>query len=382
MRTWIILLAAFSLVASAARGHDFEARNSGQSRVAHAFDRALWIQPLDSDTRSKLFSFVAVKWTWPKNSKLKVCWWDPDKTDLKDEIAGYADGVAKDLPVKFAWKVGGAYVNCPPGSPRDFDVRVTLHADPALVLGSDNPTSFFAVVGSEGRHDERLATVNLPLSSGASENKIAHYARHEFCHVLGCLHEHQRGDCEAAFDAEAIKAAKNLSDAQYRAQYLEVADQSMGAKAFSTYDNKSIMMYEFSPALFHQPPPETCVNIGLRPKLSDLDESGLKAAYTKSPQKGLSLEAYLALAETLEEQALLARRKASGFRSREFSLRADASPNFLAKFNASRLAKHAETNEIKANDLERQAKSYRLPPETIEALKAAITLAQAEVAAP
>src|SRR5262249_32924306 len=146
-------------------------------------------------------------------------------------VAALADKVAALTPVRFVWGQNGSYQTCPSVDYGLYQVRVSLEADGALLAPGDNPADFFASVGRLNLSAPRRATVNLPFPNDADSGLIAEKTLHEFCHVLGCLHEHQRGLCDNDFKKTWIMNRYRLNEEQYRANFLEIpsSDVTYGA---------------------------------------------------------------------------------------------------------------------------------------------------------
>ncbi len=362
----LLLLCGSGFVSNAARAHDFEAADSGRTNSMDQFELALSLEPLESPGRMKLFSFIATQHLWPKaGKKLRVCFWDVDSSfdAMKTKISTLADMLVTNLPLSFQWKEGNQFIPCA-GSLSGYDVRVSLKADPARLAPEDVATSFFAVIGRMGRLDSRKATVNLPFSLAASNDFVKSRVLHEFCHVLGCLHEYQQGRCDSSFDGEKIKEIEKLSEAQYEAKYLRIADSSMGAKAFSKFDPDSIMMYRFASWMFQgDPPASPCLRTTDVTKLSGDDERGLAAAYGPAADKSVpkSIEGFVTIANKLRDRSTMLRFKADMLRQNTSAV----------EFSA---LKKIASLETKANEVETELAGYDLKPETIAAVKRGIEL--------
>lgn len=364
------------LVATAASAHDFESRRSGESEVVAAFERVLEAEPAISKSRAQLYSHIATELIWPEGQrKIPVCYWDTDEPGWMADVETYANEVAKGLPVTFVWKTNGAYNVCSKATKSKYPVRVSLKPVMARLAPGDNPEAYFAVIGSWGRTDKRLATVNLPFSGASTKEEFQSKVKHEFCHVLGCLHEHQRDLCEPFFDGPKIQQLRGLTAEQYAAQYLGVTDQSMGAKAFGQFDDESIMMYEFKAELFKGTPPKACISAGAATRLSDLDEAGLAEVYKKKAGQTLTYAAFVGRADVLRDQALQARLEAAQARNDRPQLKGLGYLNVFALIESESLKARAKSQAAEAERLEAEAETFTLQQETVARLKEAMALA-------
>jgi hypothetical protein len=303
------------LLASPAVSHDLPATEHPATLEVLDIEQLLASQPATAKSNQKLFSFVATRLLW-KPGLLRACFWNgtPEK---RAKVVGFANTVAALTPVRFDWVEQGAFRSCQTNTYSLYPVRISLEANPALLNPGDNAADFFAGVGNRLRSDLRRATVNLPFTSTATEEFVREKTLHEFCHVLGCLHEHQRGACDADFNKAWIQTRYRLDDAQYETNILGIpsSDVVYGAKAFSDFDDDSIMLYTFAKEAFSNPASK-CLRQATVATLSPDDQSGLRRAYAlqADPRLGSAAD-FQRLADAAGARALEKRREALELRS-------------------------------------------------------------------
>lgn len=281
-------------------------------------------------------------------------------------------------PVKFSWGPNGSYEPCPTIGYKAFVVRVSLRSEPGFLDASDNSIDYFASIGKLMLTGTRLANVNLPFPVGAGEPLIREKTLREFCHVLGCLHEHQRGLCDADFNKSWIQAHYGYNDEQYAANFINIptSDAYYGASVFGAFDDTSIMLYSIPPEAFSNKSSK-CYLATPVVDLSPTDRAGLSNAYRtvgdpllKSAQDFASLTAsFDEISSTKRAQANVLRNNAAAWIKATPLLEESSRPKALLDFDKMALALEREADEA-----HRRADSYRLSPATTAKLVALIAL--------
>ena len=247
-------------------------------------------------------------------------------------------------------------------------MRVSLEANPSLLIPGDKAAAFFAMVGREAPNG-RLATINLPFDASSAGPDIRNHVLHEFCHVLGCLHEFQREVCVRDFDAGVIKRFYGLSDQAYDANFNALpTSHAWRPVASPRFDPKSVMMYRLKPDWFRSP--SVCAVSVLATSLSSDDEAGLRQAYQFA---GLSLRI-----EDFKKNAMSARLLESAQRALATSLRStNARLQFQLKDigqesfleQSSRIETLARQADERAMGAAAKAESWELSPDQEKALR-------------
>src|SRR5689334_21116043 len=83
--------------------------------------------------------------------------------------------------------------SCNPENVRTFGIRVGF-GDGALLGEAQDRTSFFSAIGTNSRYsvNKQMASMNLPFALTSTKDFRTSNILHEFCHAIGCLHEHSR----------------------------------------------------------------------------------------------------------------------------------------------------------------------------------------------
>jgi hypothetical protein len=381
----LLIFASALSVAEPAFAHDFGRPGAGAPEEARTLEAAIGAEPPDSAAAPVLHSFIATRLVWGPG-KLAVCFWNGDAA-LRQKVAAIADELVAGLPVSYEWKPAGTFVTCPQTGYKAYVVRVSLAADASLVGASDDPASYFATIGRAALKDERKATVNLPFPATPSPDLLRSKTLHEFCHTLGCLHEHQRGLCDNDFDKDAILANyPGMTDEEYRKNFLRIpsADAFMRPEMVGDIDLKSIMMYTFYSWMFVDYTKSKCYRPYEVTKLSPRDEEGLAYVYPRGAvATPLSLSQFDVLAEGYRTAAFGARDLAGDIRGRAMAA-AEAGDLGLGGSRGltagqrqamqEQLRDRALTLEAYAARYESDAAKYDLRPETRQKLEAALRL--------
>lgn len=266
-----------------AQATDIPVTGNRAAEEIRQIEEAIAAAPEASFKSFQLYSFIANKMLWP-TSPLNVCFWN-GTTALRDDVSRIADELTAGTTIKFTWKVNGAFVDCGTNW-ATFPVRVSLERRQDLLVDGDNPAHFFALIGRQ-LASGRKATINLPFAASPTTQDLRNKVLHEFCHVLGCLHEHQRGVCENHFDRDAIKLEFNLNDDQYHKNFATLPSTNMfGPSALGLFDQTSVMMYRFKQSMFKPGVTSPCRRDSFATSLSSGDIAGLNAAYSAARRAG------------------------------------------------------------------------------------------------
>jgi hypothetical protein len=371
-------IAASYLGVSAAAANDLPVKGNLAAEEVLEIERGIYAAPQGSKARAKLFSVFSRKLTW-QTGILKVCFWNGN-ADRQSAVATIADELVAGLPVKFQWHENGALVKCSGGlegsAPwRSYQVRVSLNPAPGLLKPGDNPSAFFSLIGRQNRADRR-ATVNLPFSADDGTEEVRHRTLHEFCHVLGCLHEHQRELCARDFDENKIRAKFSLTADEYRNNFLTIpSGHAYGPVTASAFDSKSVMLYRLTPDMFAEGSASPCIVSSPAQLLSPLDIQGLQGAYQFAAiGLQLRLEDFPRLEKearsTAAAQRLLANRLRSTslqWQSRVKNIIFDKSGEIAA------IEALAEAADERARVADAEAASYALTPGELAAARKALS---------
>lgn len=347
------------------------------AQEAREIEEGVYAAPPGSKMQMHLFSIFSNKLAWPRTS-LKVCFWN-GTPGRQAEVVGIADQLTADLPIKLTWTgADGKLTQCPDfandqGAWSAFDVRVALSANPDLLKPGDNQSAFFAMIGQQ-KPLGRRATINLPFLPTATKDFVRHKVLHEFCHVLGCLHEFQREICQKDFDPAAISRIFGLTPQQYRDNFEAIpSGHAFGVTAGATLDKTSVMMYALTREMFKPDHRSDCENDNPATTASSLDLAGLKAAY-QNPTVRLRLDDFKALAlsnrQVARSQAFLSaslRTTNSRWQSRNKGL------NVNGDIQSAMLEELARDADLKAAQAEEEAHSFELTPDIERKVRLALS---------
>ncbi len=308
---------------------------------------------------------------------LSVCFWNGDPL-RQAKIAKLADSIAALTPVKFNWGAPGAFVSCPAIGYKAYQIRVSLEAKQALLDDGDNSVDYFSSIGRMLLSSTRLANVNLPFPPGATDALIREKTLHEFCHVLGCLHEHQRGLCDNDFNKAWIQAHYGYNEEQYAANFIRIpsSDGYYGAVAFGLFDDTSIMLYTIPEEAFSNKT-SRCFRKNPVVKLSSTDEAGLRNAYLSKADPLLQKVDDFARLAALYDQAATTKRIEAAVLKRSTSTWIGSTPLLRHSSRYQALLdfdKMTTSINREADGAANVADSYRLTPDTTEKLKALMAL--------
>lgn len=369
------VLAMLYLLAAGAAASDIPFKDNLAAREARDIERGVFVLPETSKGHLRVKSIFAPLLRW-QTGALKVCFWNGN-AEMHSQIAAIADELVVGLPVSFRWRESGVIPICKggltePHAPwRTYEVRVSLGAVPELLKDGDDPSAFFAQIGKQSRTGRR-ATVNLPFQPSHSTDDIRNLTLHEFCHVLGCLHEHQRSMCVNDFDENAIRSKFNLTPDQYRDNFLTIpSGHAYGATVQSVFDRHSVMLYRLTRDMFVQGSSSPCIVDKPATRLSDLDRAGLRAAYAaKSDGPRLKLEDFSRLEMEARFRASVQRNFADYLRKNSITDQTE-----LQSLTSQARVREAEQLAIDAED---EAKSYVLTPEQTSAIRLALSYFEEE----
>ena len=367
---------AFSM-ASGIKANELPITNNLAAQEAREIEEGIYAAPPGTKMQMHLYSLFSNQLAWPRTS-LKVCFWN-GTPERQVEVAGIADELTAPLPIKFSWKGSdGKFAKCPDyaddhGLWQTFDVRVALSANSGLLNPGDDQNAFFAMIGQQ-KPMGRRATINLPFVDDSSKAFVRHNVLHEFCHVLGCLHEFQREVCEKDFNEAAISQMFSLSPQQYRDNFEAIpSGHAFGVTASNVFDKKSVMMYTLTKAMFNPDVHSECENENPASVPSAIDMDGLKAAYLTAGLR-MKLQDFSRLAasnrQIARSQAFLSASLNSTnakWQSHNLGLGVDGSTQ------GALLEQLARDADLKAKRALEDARSYELSPDILRKVKLALS---------
>jgi len=362
-----------------AEAHDILARGSGIARVAPAFEAALASEPPGSKAAPVVKSFVAKRLAWDKRPELFVCFWNGPEA-LRRKVLAIASELIAGRPIAFVGVAAGSIKQCTVSDYRQYDIRVSLIANASLLADGDDPSSFFSVIGQASRIDIRKATLNLPFRPEHSENTIRNKTLHEFCHALGCLHEHQRQECAKEFDDKQIKSALNLSDKEYAEnfEYIPSTDAYYRPEQVGIFDKDSVMLYSFYDWMFRDTKTAQCFRSQEVTTLSPGDKAGLAMLYSNASAISLDIpptvSGFAAKAAELKSRATELQLSATLLRGETRARMLSQAPQSAHAAILDNLDTQAVAHDVEIERLREEAAQYQLHPETLQRLEEALRL--------
>jgi len=230
--------------------------------VARGLTRGAPLHDLDPSTvRLARMALISAK-KWPNKKKLRIRFLDGSPTQ-RAKVQAQAKTWEKYANVQIAF-----------GNDPKSEVRISFKADP----GSWSAVGIDCLVKKYFPTDQ--PTMNFGwLEDNTSTTEYRRVVVHEFGHALGCIHEHQSPTESLKWDTAAVYKAfsgppNNWSKADIDSNILQ--KYSPKGITASSFDMKSIMLYQFDASLFldHKGTP-------LNTKLSTLDRSFMKTMYPK-----------------------------------------------------------------------------------------------------
>jgi hypothetical protein len=230
--------------------------------VARGLTRGAPMHELDASTVNLARMALISAKKWPNKKKLRCRFLDGSATQ-KAKVQAQAK----------TWE-SYANVQIVFGNDPKSEVRISFKADP----GSWSAVGIDCLVKKYFPTDQ--PTMNFGwLEDNTSTTEYRRVVVHEFGHALGCIHEHQSPTEALKWDKAAVYKAfsgppNNWSKADIDSNILE--KYSPKGITASSFDMKSIMLYQFDASLFldHKGTP-------LNTKLSPLDKSFMKTMYPK-----------------------------------------------------------------------------------------------------
>lgn len=362
----ISTVVAVACAAASAAAHDLPVKGNRAGEEALAIERGARAEEASPKAKARLYSIFARQLTWEQRD-LSVCFWNGD-AELRNRVARIADELVVGLPVRFVW---GSKPTCPGISDRSepwaaFPIRVSLAASAGVMGKGDNPNAFFSLIGTQSRYD-RPTTINLPFDAAPPENELRYRVLHEFCHTLGCLHEHQRAECAASFDRTKIMAQYRLDALQYELNFATIPDGGVfGPIAATGLDEHSVMLYQLKRDMFLPGPTPKCFRDPPANVPSRTDLQGLRAGYG-FPVASLGLQSFAAM-ETAYADLASSRRKLA-----EAYIATISTPSWKSS-NATAVKQIVANLSRGANEAEALAAEVRLSPQDRAEAEAAMAL--------
>jgi len=243
-----------------------------------------------------LQSVVRKTAVWTPGVIVSVCFFDGDEAP-REHVQSVAEIWSQyGTQLRFDFGNPGALRTCDPSQPSL--IRVTFKSggwasqvgQDALLVPAESPTVFL-----EGLQD--------PTTPPLLFQEIV---LHEFGHAIGFEHEHQspKAPCEAEFDWPKVYAYfATLKWDKEKVDLNLKALPNTSVYDASTYDPKSIMHYQFDPALFKDPAHATCV-VGENQQLSPQDIDAVQKYYGPNARP-LDIEASASALKEISERPKL-----------------------------------------------------------------------------
>jgi len=360
--------------------HDILTARSGASQVAPTVEAALFTVKPGTPQGNNLFSFVAQALIWTRPT-LHLCFWNGE-TGQQREMLAIVSELTDHVPLSISGASAGIPNVCKPGTYATYDIRVSFAATASLLAPGDDPRSFFSVIGMASRNDVRKATVNLPFTPAHGPAQRRNKTLHEFCHALGCLHEHQRSVCSSELDRGKIQTVLGVTDEQFEAQFAEIptSDAYYRPLELGTFDLDSVMLYTMHEWMFLNAATAKCYRSSEPTHLSQGDKNGLTYMYANANNSGRfvpqSIEGFAAHAGHLRTEAQKLARKAEQMRTQARQPH-DGRPG--PQWLPQQLEQQADEHDARAAELRAEAAEYELPRETIRLLREAMALQQGTI---
>jgi hypothetical protein len=353
------------MCSTGAIAHDIPVVNNRAAEEALVIERAARAPNSRPKAGAQLFSFISSRLGWKQNS-LKVCFWNGGSA-VRARVSAAADELTTGLPIKFDWIGTCPGPSSPGGAWESIPVRVSLTRDTGVVGDKDDPGAYFALIGRQQSFDHPT-TVNLPLPSEPTDPMLRNKVLHEFCHVLGCLHEHQRAGCADLFDKPVVMSAFQLSEVDYSRNFEMLPPGGLyGPTAIGPLDADSVMLYSFKREMFRAGTNPKCVREPPATELSSLDRSGLARIYSTSFGQAMSLEDFSLLALQNDLLARNRREFLDGYSALLGEIETNSSLAISLRDTIASLQMQAERAEAEAD-------GYRPASEDLELARRALAL--------
>ena len=260
--------------------------NAKVERAAHAFHQKVLAAKAAGVPATALQTarFVAFSdLTWPTHN-ITVCFWN-GTSELQDFVMQKARVWSDAANLHFIYKTNGKNNICQDST----SAFLRINLDPgATELFPDDASAIkgdWSYIGRYALNTKLLVTINLPGVVRLRDRDpmwTTHAIRHEFGHALALMHEHQRALCDPWFDYQKISKMTGWTVAFAKSQIGRFPNSELPElEAVGSYDQKSIMQYNFAKDEFIQIPGKTNPCYRARPidNLSKGDITGIRVLY-------------------------------------------------------------------------------------------------------
>ncbi len=255
-------------------------------RAAHAFQEKVLAAKAAGVPAEALHTarFVAYgDLAWPTHN-ITVCFWN-GTTELQDFLMQKASVWSDAANINFIYKTDGNNNICQDST----SAFLRINLDPtATELFPDDASAIkgdWSYIGRYALNTKLLVTINLPDVVRLRDLDplwTTHAIRHELGHALALMHEHQRALCDPWFNYQNISKMTGWTVQFAKEQIGKFPDSELqDLEVVGSYDQQSIMQYNFSKDEFIQIPGKTnpCYRAHPIDNLSQKDIAGIQVLY-------------------------------------------------------------------------------------------------------